>query len=62
MNKFRRIVFACVVLLAGAPALAALPVAKPASQAKQAPQVNFGKTENVLELKSALSPYKVCGG
>jgi diguanylate cyclase (GGDEF)-like protein len=62
MNKFRRIVFACVALLAAAPALAAPPAAKPASQANQAPQVNFGKTDNVLELKSALSPYKAPGG
>ena len=62
MNKFRRIVFACFVLLAGGPALAAPPVAKPASQENQAPQVNFGKTENVLELKSALLPYKAPGG
>src|SRR4051812_49194312 len=59
MNIFRRIVFACVALLVTAPALAA-PPAKP--QANQAPQVNFGKTDNVLELKSALSPYKAPGG
>ena len=58
MNNFRRILFACVALLAAAPALAA-PPNKPAPQA---PQVNFGKTDNVLELKAALSPYKAPGG
>jgi len=62
MKKIRRLLFACVALLTAAPALAAPPAAKPAPQASQAPQVNFGKTDNVLELKSALSPYKAPGG
>jgi diguanylate cyclase (GGDEF)-like protein/PAS domain S-box-containing protein len=45
-------------MLVAAPALAA---DKPASQ-PQTPLINFGSTENVLELKGALSPYKAPGG
>src|SRR6201995_4589609 len=56
MEKLRHLIFICLALLAAAPAWAA---DKPAPQASQ---VNFGKTDNVLELKDALSPYKAPGG
>jgi diguanylate cyclase (GGDEF)-like protein len=57
MNKFRRILFACVALLA-----AAVPACAVAAPVPQAPQVNFGKPDNVLDLKPALSPYRAPGG
>ena len=63
MTRVRRLIFACVALLTAAlPALAAGPAKPASSQANQAPQVNFGKTDNVLELKPFLSPYKAPGG
>src|SRR4051812_40758439 len=59
MTKFRRIACICAALFLAALSSVAAPAAdKPA----QAPQVNFGKTDNVLELKGALSPYKAPGG
>jgi diguanylate cyclase (GGDEF)-like protein/PAS domain S-box-containing protein len=46
------------------PALIAVPTlaADKPTPAPQAPLVNFGSTENVMELKGALSPYKAPGG
>jgi diguanylate cyclase (GGDEF)-like protein len=51
MNIFRRFALMCLALLAALPALAAEPNL-----------VNFGRTDNVIELKSALSPYRAPGG
>ncbi len=63
MALLRHLLFFCLVLsLAGGVAQAAdQPVAnKPAE--KQGPVINFGSSENVLELKPALSPYRAPGG
>src|ERR1700744_432365 len=58
MMKFRRIAFVCIalVLAAAGHVLAAAP--KPVT----GPLVNFGKPDNVLDLKPALSPYRAPGG
>jgi diguanylate cyclase (GGDEF)-like protein/PAS domain S-box-containing protein len=58
MTKLRRIawIFVALVLAALSPVLAA---DKPAPQPAQ---INFGKSDNVLDLKSALSPYRAPGG
>ncbi|HEY0267448.1 MAG TPA: PAS domain-containing protein, partial [Rhizomicrobium sp.] len=55
MTGLRRLalLFAVLVLASLAPVLAA---------DKPAPQINFGGSENVLELKPALSPYRAPGG
>src|SRR5471032_582441 len=57
MKRLRRLVFTCfaLVMTAGVPALAA-------DKPVPANQVNFGKADNVLELKSALLPYRAPGG
>src|SRR6201996_1418164 len=55
MNIFRRLaVSLCVLLLTAT--LAARAADKPANT------INFGSSENVLELKNALSPYRAPGG
>ena len=56
MKKLRRFIAVCFALVLGATAFAAAP------QAGQANQVNFGKADNVLDLKPALSPYRAPGG
>src|SRR4051812_43360137 len=59
MTKFRRIACICAALFLAALSSVAAPAAdKPA----QPPQVNFGKSDNVLDLKPALSPYRAPGG
>ena len=58
MTFLRRLFLLCLVLgLAGSVAQAA----DKAASDKQA-TINFGSTENVLELKGALSPYRAPGG
>ena len=62
MILFRRFMLVCAALLlvvAGARADNKPPQAPPAPQA---PQINFGSTENMLDLKPALSPYRAPGG
>src|SRR4051812_22624621 len=54
MNIFGRLALICFALL-----MALAPVAGAASAAEL---VNFGKPDNVLELKPALSPYRAPGG
>ncbi|HWM60534.1 MAG TPA: hypothetical protein VNN98_00205, partial [Rhizomicrobium sp.] len=68
MNRLRCFILVGFALLAAAmtPALAAdkppAPQTNQAPQANQANQVNFGKADNVLDLKPALSPYRAPGG
>src|SRR5471032_209574 len=53
MNRFRRFAYICFALVLAATANAF---------AAQANQINFGKADNVLDLKPALSPYRAPGG
>ena len=78
MALLRRLLFLCLALgclalgLTGGVALAAdQPAANQPAASKPAPGkpaekppavVNFGSSENVLELKNALSPYRAPGG
>ena len=55
MTILRRIALSLLVLF-----VAACVCARAAD--KQAPSINFGSSENVLELKAALSPYRAPGG
>jgi len=56
MTIFRRFAALCLVLVA------ALFFAAVAGRADEPKQVNFGRTDNVLDLKSFLSPYRAPGG
>src|SRR4051812_22894327 len=59
MTKFRRIAWICAALFVAA----LLPHLTPALAADKPPaQINFGKSDNVLDLKPALSPYRAPGG
>ena len=51
MNIFRHFALMCLALLAALPAFAAEPNL-----------VNFGRSDNVLDLKPFLSPYRAPGG
>jgi len=68
MALLRRLLFFCLVLgclvpgLAGGVAQAADKVAAAKPAEKPPAVVNFGSSENVLELKNALSPYRAPGG
>jgi diguanylate cyclase (GGDEF)-like protein len=60
MTKFRHIACICAALfLAVLSSVTAFAADRPAPQA---PQINFGKPDNVLDLKSFLSPYRAPGG
>ncbi len=54
MTLLRRLILFCIALV---PAAVDAAVAAPAP-----PMVNFGRADNVLELKAALSPYRAPGG
>ncbi len=57
MRIFRHVLLVCVALLLAMGAVRAADKPAPAP-----PQINFGSSENVLELKPALSPYRAPGG
>ena len=57
MTIVRHFMLVCAALL-----LAAGTVWAAGKAAPQAPQINFGSAENMLELKPALSPYRAPGG
>lgn len=59
MIFLRRLLLLCLAL--GLAAGLAHAADKPAAESR-APVVNFGSSENVLELKNALSPYRAPGG
>ena len=56
MIIFRRFMLVCAALLLVVAGVRA------ADKPPQAPQINFGSTENMLDLKPALSPYRAPGG
>ncbi|HKY19283.1 MAG TPA: GGDEF and EAL domain-containing protein [Rhizomicrobium sp.] len=70
MHGFRRIALICFALvlamcgvLCGAlPAMAQPARAQDQANQNKANQVNFGKTDNVLDIKSFLAPYRAPGG
>ncbi len=57
MTRFRRIVFFCAALTAAFVGMPAVAADKP-----QGDLVNFGRSDNVLDLKPALAPYRAPGG
>jgi diguanylate cyclase (GGDEF)-like protein/PAS domain S-box-containing protein len=59
LTALRRFAWVCCVLLLGA---AAARAAAPAPAPPQPPQVNFGVSDNVIELKPSLTPYHAPGG
>ena len=61
MTRFRRIARVCVALVAGLLCVAGSAATR-AADTPQPEMVNFGKADNVIDLKPALSPYRAPGG
>ena len=58
MNRIRHFAFVCAALMMTLCCV----IAGSRTASAASPQVNFGKTDNVLDLKPFLSPYRAPGG